>query len=174
MCSCAAGFAAGAAIADATLLFLASLALDSGLAFGVAASFAALAAAQGTDEFHCIDLGAVPVAEGAGIERLFMLVILVCFGAAIAEGTIFQALTWPVVFLALAIVLILRPLAGMVNAAIHAPDQLTDAAAAEAWQHSDNVCDALRQSHRSARRPYRPLVRTCDPRPLVMNRARRN
>lgn len=51
------------------------------------------------------------------VERLFMMVILVCFGAAIAEGTVFQAVTWPVVFLALAIVLILRPLAGMVGLA---------------------------------------------------------
>jgi NhaP-type Na+/H+ or K+/H+ antiporter len=42
-------------------------------------------------------------------------VILVCFGAAIAEGTVFQALTWPVVFLALAIVLLMRPLAGMIG-----------------------------------------------------------
>lgn len=49
------------------------------------------------------------------IERLFMMVILVCFGAAIAEGTVFQALTWPVVLLALAIVLLMRPLAGMIG-----------------------------------------------------------
>jgi len=51
------------------------------------------------------------------IERLFMMVILVCFGAAIAEGTIFQALTWPVVSFALATVLLLRPLAGLVGLA---------------------------------------------------------
>ena len=51
------------------------------------------------------------------IERLFMMVILVCFGAAIAEGTIFQALTWPVVFFALTTVLFLRPLAGLVGLA---------------------------------------------------------
>lgn len=51
------------------------------------------------------------------IERLLMMVILVCFGAAIAEGTIFQALTWPVVFFALATVLFIRPLAGMVGLA---------------------------------------------------------
>lgn len=48
------------------------------------------------------------------IERLFMMVILVCFGAAIAEGTIFQALTWPIVFVALATVLVLRPAAGLI------------------------------------------------------------
>lgn len=51
------------------------------------------------------------------IERLFMMVILVCFGAAIAEGTVFLALTWPVIFLSLAIVLLMRPLAGMIGLA---------------------------------------------------------
>ena len=51
------------------------------------------------------------------IERLFMMVILVCFGVAIAEGTVFQALTWPVVFLALTLVLLMRPLAGMIGLA---------------------------------------------------------
>lgn len=51
------------------------------------------------------------------VERLFMMLILVCFGAVIAEGTIFQALTWPMFFLAVVIVLILRPLAGMIGLA---------------------------------------------------------
>ena len=51
------------------------------------------------------------------IERLFMMVILVCFGAAIAEGTVFQALTWPVVLFALTTVILLRPLAGLVGLA---------------------------------------------------------
>jgi sodium/hydrogen antiporter len=51
------------------------------------------------------------------IERLFMMVILVCFGAAIAEGSIFEALTWPVVLLAFLTVLILRPAAGAIGLA---------------------------------------------------------
>ena len=62
------------------------------------------------------------------IERLFMMVILVCFGAAIAEGTVFQALTWPVVFLSLAIVLLMRPLAGMIGL-VGSPHALEERAA---------------------------------------------
>jgi NhaP-type Na+/H+ or K+/H+ antiporter len=31
------------------------------------------------------------------IERLLMMVLLVCFGAAIAEGSVFDAISWPVV-----------------------------------------------------------------------------
>jgi sodium/hydrogen antiporter len=59
------------------------------------------------------------------IERLLMMVILVCFGAAIAEGTIFQALTWPVFFFALATVLFIRPFAGLVGlvGSPHRPDE---------------------------------------------------
>ena len=41
------------------------------------------------------------------------LVILVFFGVAIAEGTVFGALTWPVVVTALLIVLLVRPLSGL-------------------------------------------------------------
>ena len=48
------------------------------------------------------------------VERLLMMVILVCFGAAIAEGSIFGALSWPVVVAALVIVLIVRPVSGMI------------------------------------------------------------
>ncbi|MEJ8572214.1 cation:proton antiporter [Microbaculum marinum] len=49
------------------------------------------------------------------IERLVMMVLLVCFGAAIAEGTIFSALSWPVVVVAVAILLVLRPLCGWLS-----------------------------------------------------------
>ena len=51
------------------------------------------------------------------VERLIMMVILVCFGAAIAEGSIFGALSWPVVGAALVIVLIIRPLCGLIGLA---------------------------------------------------------
>ena len=57
-----------------------------------------------------------------------MMVILVCFGVAIAEGTVFQALTWPVVFLALTLVLLMRPLAGMIGLA-GSPQTLEERAA---------------------------------------------
>lgn len=49
------------------------------------------------------------------IERLVMMVLLVCFGAAIAEGSIFGALTWPVVIVAALILFVIRPLSGLVS-----------------------------------------------------------
>ena len=49
------------------------------------------------------------------IERLLMMVLLVCFGAAIAEGSIFGALSWPVVVTAALILLVVRPLCGWVS-----------------------------------------------------------
>ena len=49
------------------------------------------------------------------IERLLMMVLLVCFGAAIAEGSIFGALSWPVVVTAALILLVVRPLCGWVG-----------------------------------------------------------
>ncbi len=44
------------------------------------------------------------------VERLLMMVLLVCFGLAIAEGSIFGSLTIHVVIAALAILLIVRPI----------------------------------------------------------------
>jgi len=49
------------------------------------------------------------------IERLLMMVLLVCFGAAIAEGSIFGALSWPVVIAAALILFVVRPLCGWIG-----------------------------------------------------------
>ena len=49
------------------------------------------------------------------IERLFMMVILVCFGAAIADGSVFGALNWQTVAVGILILLVVRPLAGIVG-----------------------------------------------------------
>lgn len=49
------------------------------------------------------------------IERLLMMVLLVCFGAAIAEGSIFGALSWPVVVTAALILFVVRPLCGWIG-----------------------------------------------------------
>ena len=46
------------------------------------------------------------------IERLMMMVLLVCFGAAIAEGSIFGALNWQVILTAALILFVVRPLSG--------------------------------------------------------------
>ena len=49
------------------------------------------------------------------IERLLMMVLLVCFGAAMAEGSIFAALNWKIAVAAAAIVFLVRPLTGWVG-----------------------------------------------------------
>ncbi len=50
-------------------------------------------------------------------ERLVMMILLVFFGAAIAEGTIFDALNWYVVGFALLVLLVVRPACGFVSLA---------------------------------------------------------
>ncbi len=49
------------------------------------------------------------------IERLMMMVVLVCFGAAIAEGSVFHALDWRVVAASLIILFLIRPIAGWIG-----------------------------------------------------------
>jgi sodium/hydrogen antiporter len=51
------------------------------------------------------------------IERLLMMVVLVCFGAAIADGSIFGALSWEAIVIGLVILLVVRPLSGIVGLA---------------------------------------------------------
>ncbi len=49
------------------------------------------------------------------IERLFMMVILVFFGAAMAEGSIFHSLTWESCAVAIITVLVVRPLSAAIG-----------------------------------------------------------
>jgi sodium/hydrogen antiporter len=49
------------------------------------------------------------------IERLLMMVVLVCFGAAIADGSIFGALSWEAIVVGLVILFVVRPLSGIVG-----------------------------------------------------------
>jgi NhaP-type Na+/H+ or K+/H+ antiporter len=49
------------------------------------------------------------------IERLLMMVLLVCFGAAIAEGSVFSALSWNVVTVAVLTLFLVRPLAAWIG-----------------------------------------------------------
>jgi NhaP-type Na+/H+ or K+/H+ antiporter len=44
-----------------------------------------------------------------------MMILLVCFGASIAEGTIFGALSWPVIVFTALILFVVRPLSGWVS-----------------------------------------------------------
>jgi NhaP-type Na+/H+ or K+/H+ antiporter len=49
------------------------------------------------------------------IERLLMMVLLVFFGAAIAEGSVFKGLNWNVVAVAALILLVVRPLSAWIS-----------------------------------------------------------
>ena len=49
------------------------------------------------------------------IERLLMMVLLVCFGAAIAEGSIFHALSWDVAAVAFLVLFVVRPVSGWIS-----------------------------------------------------------
>ena len=51
------------------------------------------------------------------IERLLMMLLLVCFGAAMAGGAIFNALSWETVAVGFIILLVVRPLAGIIELA---------------------------------------------------------
>ena len=51
------------------------------------------------------------------IERLLMMVLLVCFGAAIAEGSIFAALSWPIVAVTALALFVVRPLSAWISLA---------------------------------------------------------
>ena len=51
------------------------------------------------------------------IERLLMMVLLVCFGAAIAEGSVFGAISWNVVAVAVLTLILVRPLAAWIGLA---------------------------------------------------------
>jgi NhaP-type Na+/H+ or K+/H+ antiporter len=51
------------------------------------------------------------------VERLLMMVVLVCFGSAIAEGSVFDALSWEAALVGLLVVLVVRPLAGIIGLA---------------------------------------------------------
>jgi sodium/hydrogen antiporter len=49
------------------------------------------------------------------VERLLMMALLVFFGAAIAEGSVFGSLTWPIVGVSLLILLVVRPVCGWIG-----------------------------------------------------------
>lgn len=64
------------------------------------------------------------------VERLLMMVLLVCFGAAIAEGTIFGALSWKVAAAAGLILFVVRPACGWIGLLGHDAPPATRAAIA--------------------------------------------
>jgi NhaP-type Na+/H+ or K+/H+ antiporter len=83
--------------------------------YGFLAVFVAAVAIRSVERKHSYHEHLHSFAEQ--IERLVMMVLLVCFGAAIAEGSIFDALSWPVVLLSILILLVIRPLSGWISLA---------------------------------------------------------
>jgi NhaP-type Na+/H+ or K+/H+ antiporter len=85
--------------------------------YGFLAVFVAAVALRSVERRHHYHENLHTFAEQ--IERLVMMVLLVCFGAAIAEGTIFAALSWPVIATTALILFVVRPLSGWISLARH-------------------------------------------------------
>jgi sodium/hydrogen antiporter len=83
--------------------------------YGFLTVFIAAAAFRSVERQHQYHKNLHDFAEQ--IERLVMMVLLVCFGAAIAEGSIFGALSWRVVVTGALILFVVRPLSGLVGLA---------------------------------------------------------
>jgi NhaP-type Na+/H+ or K+/H+ antiporter len=85
--------------------------------YGFLAVFVAAVALRSVERHHHYHENLHTFAEQ--IERLVMMVLLVCFGAAIAEGTIFGAISWPVIAVTALILFVVRPLSGWISLARH-------------------------------------------------------
>jgi NhaP-type Na+/H+ or K+/H+ antiporter len=83
--------------------------------YGFLAVFVAAVAMRSVEREHRFHERLHSFAEQ--IERLIMMVLLVCFGAAIAEGSIFAALSWQVVAVSILILFVVRPLSGWISLA---------------------------------------------------------
>jgi len=83
--------------------------------YGFVAVFIAALALRSVERRHEYNENLHAFAEQ--IERLLMMVLLVCFGASIAQGSIFRALNWEVLAVTGVILLIVRPLAARISLA---------------------------------------------------------
>ena len=83
--------------------------------YGFIAVFVAALTFRGSEREHRYHAELHLFAEE--IERLLMMVLLVCFGAAIAEGSIFGALSWPVAGVTALVILVVRPAAAWISLA---------------------------------------------------------
>lgn len=75
--------------------------------YGFVAVFVAAVTLRGAERGHAYHQALHDFVEQ--IERMVMMLLLVCFGAAIAEGSVFRSLDWTTVAVSLAILLIVRP-----------------------------------------------------------------
>ncbi len=76
-------------------------------AYGFLAVFVAAITLRAAEREH--DYHAELHAFAEQVERLLMMLLLVCFGLAIAEGSIFGALDWRIVGVAVLVLLVIRP-----------------------------------------------------------------
>jgi NhaP-type Na+/H+ or K+/H+ antiporter len=83
--------------------------------YGFLAVFVSAVALRSVERRHLYHENLHTFAEQ--IERLVMMILLVCFGAAIAEGTIFGALSWPVIAATALVLFVVRPLSGWISLA---------------------------------------------------------
>ena len=83
--------------------------------YGFVGVFVAALTFRGSEREHRYHIELHAFAEQ--VERLLMMVLLVCFGAAIAEGSIFGALSWRVVALTALVILVVRPAAAWISLA---------------------------------------------------------
>ncbi|TIW75483.1 MAG: sodium:proton antiporter [Mesorhizobium sp.] len=81
--------------------------------YGFLAVFVAAVALRSVERQHEYHESLHDFAEQ--IERLLMMVLLVCLGAAIAEGSIFGALSWQVIVTTALVLFVVRPLAGWIG-----------------------------------------------------------
>ncbi|GLR41198.1 cation transporter [Mesorhizobium amorphae] len=81
--------------------------------YGFLAVFVAAVALRSVERQHEYHENLHAFAEQ--IERLLMMVLLVCFGAAIAEGSIFGALSWQVIVTTALVLFVVRPLSGWIG-----------------------------------------------------------
>ncbi|RWM24243.1 MAG: sodium:proton antiporter [Mesorhizobium sp.] len=81
--------------------------------YGFLAVFVAAVALRSVERQHEYHESLHDFAEQ--IERLLMMILLVCFGAAIAEGSIFGALSWQVIVTTALVLFVVRPLAAWVG-----------------------------------------------------------
>ena len=81
--------------------------------YGFLAVFVAALALRAFEREHAYHAELHSFAEQ--VERLVMMALLVCFGLAMADRTIFGTLSWPVVGVAVAILLVVRPVSAGIS-----------------------------------------------------------
>lgn len=81
--------------------------------YGFLAVFVSAVTLRSVERYHEYHKSLHDFAEQ--IERLLMMVLLVCFGMILGDGRIFEAFSWPIVAVALVTLFVIRPLFGWIS-----------------------------------------------------------